>query len=73
MGDRQQIKRAGEEDNAGEKSPPGHRAKRLTVGQNEQHDRVDKMVKHRLFPDGGGAVLRQDFLKTVKTKQHIFA
>ena len=67
--DRQQVKRAGEKENADEKTPPRHRRKRLALRQHEQHHGVDEMIKHRRFPNAGHAVLREQMLQRVRAER----
>jgi hypothetical protein len=57
----QQIKRAGKNHDAREKTPPRAGGKRLAFRQHEQHHGVDEMVKHGFFPDRRRAVLRERF------------
>ena len=66
---RQQIQRTGKQADAGEKTPPCHRWKRLALRQHEQHHRVDEMIKHRLFPDTGHSILREQLLQPVRAER----
>ena len=56
----EQIERAGEEENADEKAPPGERLEGLSLGQDEEHDGVDEMIKGGFFPNVHGTVLDED-------------
>jgi len=67
--DHQQIKRAGEEANADEKTPPRHFRKRFALCQHKQHYRVDEMIKHGLIPNGRRAILREQLLKPMRTER----
>ena len=56
----EQVERAGEEDNADKKTPPGEGFEGLTFGKDKQHDSVDEMIKGGLLPNFHRSILNED-------------
>src|ERR1035437_7012529 len=66
---RQPIKRAGENQDAREKTPPRERRKRFSFREQKQHHRVDEMVENRLVPDYRRAVVSEQILQRVRPER----
>ena len=69
VGHRQQIKRAGKNHNARQKTPPRPGGQRFPLRQHKQHDGVNQMVKDSSFPNRCGSILRQNVLQPVRAKR----
>src|ERR1035437_3311039 len=66
---RQQIKRAGENHDSRQKTPPRERRKRFSFREQKQHHRVDVMVENRLVPDYRRAVVSEQILQRVRPER----
>lgn len=67
--DREEIERAGENQDTREEAQPRATGHRPALRQHKQHDRVDEVIEHRLVPNGCGLVLRQQVFQSVCAKR----